>query len=217
MGIASFSGASSVIKPGVVTSSTRPSSPFVGQLIYETDTNRLAAYNGSAWVSQNSLQYITGASFSAASSVSLPTNTFSSTYQNYKVVFLVTAGSGTFTMTARFRTSGTDNSNSNYSSGSAGSTINGAGSNLSNNASTSFNLNGGVAGGQWAGTFDVMSPQLANYSYFFGTMYCYNGSAGSGNAIAGEFNVATQFDSMTFIATTNTMTGNYKVYGYSNS
>ena len=191
-----------------------------GQFAYIEATNTTQYYDGAAWQSVGvapGLVFLTGASFSAASSVSLPTNTFSSTYQNYKVVFLVTAGSGTFTMTARFRTAGSDNTNSNYSSGSAGATINGVASNLSNNGSTSFNLNGGVAGGQWAGTFDVMSPQVANYSYLFGTMYCYNGSAASGNAIAGEFNVATQFDSMTFIATTNTMTGNYKVYGYSNS
>ena len=50
MGIASFSGASSVIKPGVVTSSTRPSAPFVGQLIYDTTVAQTLAWNGSAWI-----------------------------------------------------------------------------------------------------------------------------------------------------------------------
>lgn len=34
----------------VVTSSTRPASPFTGQQIYETDTNNVLVYNGSAWV-----------------------------------------------------------------------------------------------------------------------------------------------------------------------
>lgn len=33
----------------VCTSSTRPSSPFEGQLIYETDTDKVRCYNGSAW------------------------------------------------------------------------------------------------------------------------------------------------------------------------
>jgi len=50
MPFSSVLGASSVIKPGVCTSTTRPSVPFEGQLIYETDTDRVAAYNGSAWV-----------------------------------------------------------------------------------------------------------------------------------------------------------------------
>jgi hypothetical protein len=34
----------------ITTSSARPSSPSEGQVIYETDTDLLLAYNGSAWV-----------------------------------------------------------------------------------------------------------------------------------------------------------------------
>ena len=41
------------LKPGVCTSTTRPSSPFEGQVIFETDTNTLAVYDGSGWVSLN--------------------------------------------------------------------------------------------------------------------------------------------------------------------
>lgn len=37
------------LTPGVCTSSTRPSAPFEGQMIYETDTDMLALWNGSAW------------------------------------------------------------------------------------------------------------------------------------------------------------------------
>lgn len=33
----------------VCTSTTRPSSPYEGQVIYETDTDKVRAYNGSAW------------------------------------------------------------------------------------------------------------------------------------------------------------------------
>ena len=49
MAISSVVGAQSLIKPGVCTSSTRPASPFEGQMIYETDTDILAIYNGTAW------------------------------------------------------------------------------------------------------------------------------------------------------------------------
>ena len=42
----------------VCTSSTRPSSPYQGQLIYETDTQAVAYYNGSAW------SYISGEAIS---------------------------------------------------------------------------------------------------------------------------------------------------------
>jgi hypothetical protein len=33
----------------VCSSTTRPSSPFEGQQIYETDTNRVLMYDGAAW------------------------------------------------------------------------------------------------------------------------------------------------------------------------
>jgi hypothetical protein len=33
----------------VCTSTTRPASPFEGQAIYETDTDKVLVYNGSAW------------------------------------------------------------------------------------------------------------------------------------------------------------------------
>ena len=37
----------------IVTAATRPDSPFEGQMAYETDTNRLLVYNGTAWVQIN--------------------------------------------------------------------------------------------------------------------------------------------------------------------
>lgn len=44
-----ISNAASGFRPGVCTSTTRPTSPFEGQMIYETDTDMLAIWNGSAW------------------------------------------------------------------------------------------------------------------------------------------------------------------------
>jgi hypothetical protein len=38
------------MSPYQATSTTRPSAPWTGQTIYETDTNRNLQYNGSAWV-----------------------------------------------------------------------------------------------------------------------------------------------------------------------
>ena len=50
MGISQQIGASSLNKPGVCTSLTRPASPYEGQMIYETDTDLVYLWNGSAWV-----------------------------------------------------------------------------------------------------------------------------------------------------------------------
>jgi len=49
MGISQQLAASRLIQPGVCTSSTRPASPYEGQCIYETDTDMMALWNGSAW------------------------------------------------------------------------------------------------------------------------------------------------------------------------
>ena len=49
MGISQQIGSSSLIKPGVCTSSTRPASPYEGQVIYETDTDLTSVWNGTAW------------------------------------------------------------------------------------------------------------------------------------------------------------------------
>lgn len=49
MGLSNYIPASSIARPGVCTSTTRPASPYEGQTIYETDTDMLAIWNGSAW------------------------------------------------------------------------------------------------------------------------------------------------------------------------
>ena len=38
------------LRPGVCTSTSRPSSPYEGQSIYQTDTDTVLFWNGSAWV-----------------------------------------------------------------------------------------------------------------------------------------------------------------------
>ena len=37
-------------RPGVCTSSTRPTAPYEGQTIFETDTDKTLVWNGSAWL-----------------------------------------------------------------------------------------------------------------------------------------------------------------------
>jgi hypothetical protein len=49
MPITSYVPSSAIAKPGICTSSTRPASPYQGQAIYETDTNKLLIWNGTAW------------------------------------------------------------------------------------------------------------------------------------------------------------------------
>ena len=42
----------------VCASTTRPSSPFEGQQIYETDSNKTLTYNGSTWIEESDLDWL---------------------------------------------------------------------------------------------------------------------------------------------------------------
>lgn len=44
-----ISSSATGLRPGVVTSTTRPTAPYTGQIIYETDTGYLRVWDGSAW------------------------------------------------------------------------------------------------------------------------------------------------------------------------
>lgn len=49
-----ISNNSTGLRPGVCTSTTRPTAPYEGQMIYETDTDLMLVWSGSAWVEINS-------------------------------------------------------------------------------------------------------------------------------------------------------------------
>jgi hypothetical protein len=93
MGMSNYIPSSALTKAGVCTSITRPASPYDGQVIYETDTDRTLVWNGSAWVflststaNQVGLEHISTQSFTAATQVDF-INVFSSQYTNYRVMF----------------------------------------------------------------------------------------------------------------------------------
>jgi hypothetical protein len=50
MPLSSVVGAQSIVKPGVCTSSTKPASPYDGQVIYMTDVDQTAVWDGSNWI-----------------------------------------------------------------------------------------------------------------------------------------------------------------------
>ena len=217
MGVSAFSGASSIIKPGVVTSSTRPSSPFVGQLIYETDTNRLAAYNGTAWVSQNSLQYITGASFTSATTISMATGVFTSTYKTYQIVFTATAAAGDGQLSVRINNAGTPRTAGSYYGSSQRFPYVGTNPQISlSSGTTSLNI------GAFTATYNIMPQYIFTLNEPTNAALKTQISAtGTGvdnsNSTAiifagGAYNTAEATDGLTWIAG-QAITGYYRVYG----
>jgi len=49
MGLSNYLPTSAIARPGVCTSTTKPASPYEGQVIYTTDTDLLQIWNGTAW------------------------------------------------------------------------------------------------------------------------------------------------------------------------
>ena len=92
MPISSVVGAQSIIKPGVCTSSTRPASPYDGQMIYETDTDRTLVFNGTSWIGVGRMRNI--AAFASSGTWTVPAGV------TYAVANIRGAGGGAGTATA---------------------------------------------------------------------------------------------------------------------
>jgi hypothetical protein len=211
MPFSSVLGASSVIKPGVCTSSTRPTVPYEGQLIYETDTDRVAAYNGSAWVYTHSsgLVRIGGGTLSGASTAF--TNVFSATYDAYKIVITGAATSGNAAITLIFgaTTAGYYYSTpmSAFSDGNY-STAGGAGSNAASWAYVAA-ANAATVGT----TLEIVNPYLASRTFFSSTPVVSGGNTAFGTG-GGFLNNTTSYTGFTLAASTGNLTGTCNIYGY---
>lgn len=72
-----ISATSQGLKPGVCTSSNRPANPFDGMMIYETDTNLVRIWNGSAWKTLAYSDYTSGSVIQTVSATK--TDSFSTT------------------------------------------------------------------------------------------------------------------------------------------
>jgi hypothetical protein len=202
-----------------------------GQLCYLESTNVVQYYDGAAWATvgpqtlTSGLNYITGATFTTATSVSLPDNTFSSTYQNYRVIYSITAATGTGTITGRYRASGSDNTTARYFQMSNGLDINGTASNQAQSGATSFALGsqGSAAIPAWHLIVDFIQPNVSNkWKAVVGSLQFFDGTSlyigRPFNGVLDTTGSAFQVDSFSVISSAaSSITGNYRVYGYSDS
>jgi len=197
-----------------------------GQMCYVEGTG-LQTYNGTAWVtwgaapSSGALTYITGATFSAAATVSSPTSTFTSTYANYKIIVDITSASTDIAIAMRLRVGGADNTTSNYNNGFTGIDNLVGTQTKTISAGTAFAItdisSAGV--GREMIRLDVFNPQLTIKTEIFGQAGRQLTSTGGFAVISGGgiFNATTSFDAFSIVCSTGNITGNYRVYAYANS
>lgn len=197
-----------------------------GQLAYIENIAGSAAvqhYDGAAWQTlvSSGLNYITGASFTTATSVSLPTSTFTSTYRNYKVIFQITAVTSDADFTLRFRAAGTDDSTAVYDFAYRNTGSGATGTNVVGASATSITVGEqDSANVRYFLDFDVLAPQIATATGAVGTI-TYRDKSNAEQFFmcgGGVFRNTTAFDSLTLISSVaSSITGVYRVYGYSDS
>ena len=196
-----------------------------GQFAYIEASNTTQYYDGANWVSVGTtpgLVYLTGASFTTATSVSLPASTFTSTYRNYRILFTLTALTADADITVRMRASGTDDSGANYFTMFGGTVSTGTFVSTSGTLQTSFNFaeSDSVFSEAYKFGMDILQPQITQNTVLQGNLSYYGKTS---NAVAGLggaawLNTSTAYDSLSVISSVaSSMTGVYRVYGYSES
>ena len=193
-------------------------------LLYFTSAGVSIFYPSAGAQVASGLTFITGATFTTATSVSLPDNTFDSTYQNYRVIYAMTAVTGTGTMTGRYRASGSDNTTSRYFQMSTGIDISAVASNQAQSTASSFALGnqGNTAFPVWRLVVDFIQPNVSNViKTVVGSLQFGDGSSLYGRTFNGLLDTtgsAFQVDRYSIISNSAlSITGNYRVYGYANS
>jgi hypothetical protein len=191
-----------------------------GMVSYLTDTDKLEVYNGTNWVSVAPTTstpmgvLINSTSFSGVSSASFAADTFTTTYDNYRIIVRLTSSSSTGYLQMRLRSAGTDNTTSNYDSQAIGRQSGGVTSTFESANDTIWYVVAKGAGDLTAVGMDLFSPKASNFT-LFATSSQGIGAANSSNfAAGGTFKASTSFDSATLISSAGTITGTYSIYGY---
>lgn len=194
-----------------------------GQFAYLEDDNKTYYYDGSAWqeVGASGLAYITGTTFTSATSFSLPNSTFTSTFANYRIIVTFTS-STTGNLSMRLRASGSDITSNDYNNAFTGRTSSNEVASAANSGGSSATLCylSDTSTQPFLVIFDLASPQLSARKAFHYQSTTAKADFGTIGAVqgGGVVNVTTACDSMSFISSnTSNLTGTYRVYGYRNS
>jgi hypothetical protein len=169
------------------------------------------------WVAAPSsgLTLLTNATFSAVSSYSLSNSTFSSTYTNYLIVLDVTTFSANNTFIARMRSSGSDYSGNQY----LNQRISGFGATIeasSGATNTSIDIGADVnSTTNYQLRLELYKPNVNVKKWFLSQQWFYDSAGNNRHQLnAGRIDQSTQYDSLSIIPSTGTMTGRIFVYGY---
>ena len=194
-----------------------------GQFAFLEDTNATQFYDGSTWQAVGvapGLVLINSTAFSAVTEISLPNDTFSASYENYKITISINTAVSGANITGRFRTAGSDNTTANYQTMFLGITQSGSATNETALSGSSILLGETGTQARSGYSFDVLQPFATLTTEIVGNYTCRN-SASNGNITrtgGGQFGLTTSFDSFTLISSVaDNISGTIRAYGYANS
>ena len=157
--------------------------------------------------------------FSGATSVDF-TNVFSSSYDNYRVIFQQYSCTAAMEMMFQLRDSGGPVTTSNYDSGrieQLGGTINAFTYTAASSWTTTYVSGSGTAGSFVSGIMDIYQPNLTAYTKFTAQMARSDSAVGGIYTVnsQGMFRLTTQMTGFSLIRPgSSTISGTISVYGY---
>jgi len=204
------------LRPGVCTSSTRPTSPYNGQVIYETDTKQTLVYQGSSWVMLTDADTPPGLELvktqtvgSGVSSVTV-SDAFSANWDNYRIIY--SGGTSTSGAWLYFNLNGNPSGwygNLYYANFASGSVATVGMSNASN-----CNYVGGSISSGVDASIEIRSPYKNAVTYFNAPFIDANNAGQTVTALANT----NSYTGFTLTINVTTITGGtIRVYGYRNS
>ena len=207
------------LRPGVCTSGARPSAPFEGQMIYETDTNRVLVYEGAAWVmiadtdTPPGVQFIKTESFAGVSNFEV--TGFSTEFEWYEIRFSgFKSASGSSTILGVLYNGATAR-NSLYYGGNGYMQFDGtSGNQYTMNAAGDFYAT--AVENRYRGNFTMRVYFKAGeqFTYNYQAFDSVNFRSVHG---AGFRNATDAWDRIRFSSVTSTITGSYSLYGFRNA
>ncbi len=231
MGLSNYLPNSRINQSGVCTSSTRPASPYEGQVMYETDTDRVLVYNNAAWVDpstgktgRSGLVVMTPTSVSG-SGVSLSGSTvsvsaassatingvFTSDFDFYQIrMFLLSSGSQV-AITGQFTIAGTATA-TNYTTQSLNVYSTTIAADLNSNQ-TSFSVGNTTTNTYAPFILEVFYPNNNTTTHVLSQNHNYNAFPDMLGYRGARHTVATQFDGIKFTVSSGTFSGTIQTHG----
>lgn len=194
-------------------------SPSEGLMVFQKDTNELKIYDGSNWISvvdtdaPPGLVYLGSTALSFGTSGQTVNNLFSSSYENYKLLFNTTSVTGQLTPSFQLTASGAAATSGYTTDRVRVENGNGAIVGLSSTNSSSWILGGTVSSMPFSFEMTITKPQKAELTQMFLTV---TGRAATWYSYwaQGFHTTATAYDGLKFFTDTQTLTGNVRVYGF---